>query len=313
MRRSPCEVYIKYLILAEHNYTNADIKGILESLELDFVSDMYVTRLRGLFTDRPEQFRPRDRTHATSYKYIAKHGLLSVFHPDEDTTAAFEILDHSKAKSTLEGLFINRMPPFLIAAKLEKQGVTISPGALLRYRYLFWQTDNIDTIAMKTLLRARYKDLPKSDLYLDPRWVAVMSGQSPISSMITQVAAGIMPYTVDMKELMRRNHHMAALRLGQELEQGGMGYDQRAANLSHTVRALEEFKDKYDRPEENLLNSMNKVQVQQDYRVLPMIRELSGGSHTTELNKDPAPIVEDGEGPNATTQVEEEDADESVE
>lgn len=315
MRRSPCEVYIKYLILAEHNYNNASIEGIIRSLDLDFVSNMYVDQLRGLFMDRPQQFRPRDRTHVDSYKYVARHGLLSLFHMDADTVASFELLDHGRAKTMIETLFLNRMPPYLIAARVEKSfGITVTPSVIMRYRYLFWQTDNIDTIGMKTLLRARYKDLPKSDLYMDPRWVALMMGQSPISSMITQLAAGIIPVSVNIKEVMRRNHELAALRLGQELEQGTMGYDARATNLSNAFRILEEFKEKYDRPEENLLKSMDKIQVQQDYRALPMVRDLTGGEHTTELNKDPAPAVEGGEGPSATTAVEEEEEDdESVE
>lgn len=312
MRRSPCETYIKYLILAEHNYSNREIEAILESLDLDFISEAYVTRLRGLFTDRPEHFRPRDRTHADSFKYLAKHNLLSLFHPDADTVASFELLDHGRAKAMLEALMINRMPPYLIVSRLEKSyGITVSSSAISRYRFLFWQTETIDVIGMKTILRARYKNLPKSDLYMDPRWIALLSGQSPISSMITQIAAGVIPASVDVKELMRRNHTMALLRLGQELEQGGLGYDQRAANAIQVFRGLDDLKERYDRPEENLLKSMDKIQVQQDYRALPMVRDLSGGEHTTELNKDPLPVVEEVESP-ATATAEEED-DESVE
>jgi len=306
-------VYLKYLILAESRYTNDQIKGIIQSLDLDFVSDAYVDRLRGLVADKPEHFRPRDRAHADSFKFIAKHGLLNLFHPDGDTLGAFELLDHGKAKATLEAVFINRMPPYLIASRLEKSyGISAPVTVVNRYRYLFWQTETIDTIGLKTLLRARYNHLPKADLYMDPRWVAVMSGQSPISSMITQVAAGIIPSSIDVKEIMRRNHVMAVLRLGQELEQGSIGYDQRAANVSNTVRVLEEFNEKYDRPEENLLKSMNKVQVQHDYRVLPMIRDLSHGDHTTELNKDPAPAVEEVSGPQEA-EAEEEESNEPVE
>ena len=216
LRRSPCEVYIKYLLLSEERYTNEQIIDMLVDANLDYLNQNYLNKLRQKLIP-PEPFRPRDPRHTPSQKFLLREGLFSLFDRQEEkiNAFAFSILDRPRAKEFVEALLISGTPPAAIAKRLFTMGVPRCPTAAVeRYRYLFWNLSLIDSVDVKHLLHLRSQQVPsglrgeerdaflaaaKKASYHDPRMMAAQLPQSPAAALLVQAKMGLPVGKGDLK------------------------------------------------------------------------------------------------------------------
>jgi len=280
--RSPCEVYTKYLILSGHD--NQAIKNILVSYGLDWLSNEYVDRLRVGLSDRPEVFRPRDRAHEPTLQFLVRHGVYDIFFPDRDTSLAFDFIERPSVKVAIEASLINMMPYEAVASSVQSLlKFHATPTAVRRYAQFFWDLSLVDVSGVKLLLLERGKNVPKSVVYTDPRWVAAHMPKTPTGAMLTQMRMGLAPTRIDTAMLLRRSIELIALRMNEALETGTLGSDQVTNNLSNSLRMLQEISQAMSKPEEGLASQLSKVAVRTETSTVPMIESVTGGNHTTEL------------------------------
>lgn len=309
IRHSPCELYLKYLILDDAGHTNQAIRDLLTALGLDDIGDAYLGRLREHLDSRPEVFQPRDKTHVPSMRFVLEAGVYDLFFPQEDVGVAFDILDSPRAKEFIETTLLSGAPMGPIALHLQKYHhiPKATESAVHKYKFFFWNTDLLDQTEMKAIIRLRYmRDADSDDeeqalhgralskgIYTDPRWIAAGMPQSPLSALLSQIAMGQMPSNVDLAEILKRGEVIANLRMVEELFFRAPGYDLRALNLSSTSRVIKELQESKARPEDDLRAQLELIRLRTDDSVLPHVAAISGGRHTADLialpaSKDPS-------------------------
>ncbi len=101
IRRSPAEVYLKYLILHPKRFQDSGILEACEYAQLDGVNARYISRLRGQLPV-PKDFAPFDKNHWPSQSFLIKQGLHSIFFPDSHGKKAFELLKLARIKEFIE-------------------------------------------------------------------------------------------------------------------------------------------------------------------------------------------------------------------
>ena len=123
IRHSPCEVYIKYLLSHVGGYGDEDVIQILRLKQLDFIGPSYLQRLRSDLLV-PTTFRPHDRRHRPSARFLSTHQLHYLYHPDGAMEIARKVLHNPRAKEAMETMLITADPPALIADSMTSLGAS---------------------------------------------------------------------------------------------------------------------------------------------------------------------------------------------
>lgn len=298
--RSPCEFYIKYLIVHPDKYSNEAIGKVLDELGLDFISDAYVTSLRERHPP-PNPFYPRERRHNASFRYILRHGLYEIFIPSDDMRAAVRILEMARAKEFVESMLLAHAPPAAIAAKVTKQrGVTCKAKAIELYKHYFWNIDLLDSTQFRALLNYRQETVgsegekaskeekaqhraAKKAGYMDPRKLAADLPYSPITALITQMRMGTMPNRAELAAILQQAQVVSALRAAEAAYYGSDQDSHRAANFAIVSKTMTDILERVVKPDENLNEELRKIGLRTDSRAMPTIFQLSDGKHTVDL------------------------------
>jgi len=151
IRRSPAEVYIKYLILHPRKYSNEDIKEILDYVQLDYIGDWYVDKLRGELRP-PNPFYPFDRRHKLSRRFLLTNGLIWIFHPDPPGLKAFKILEKPRVKEFVESMVTVGAPSVAIAASVTRtRNFPCDARTIDRYNDFFWNVELVDSTELRAV------------------------------------------------------------------------------------------------------------------------------------------------------------------
>jgi hypothetical protein len=296
LRHSPCETYIKYLIIEGHN--NATIKMMLQTVDLDYLTDTYTDRLRRDLQDVPSGFNPRSRTHIPSLRYIVQHGVMDLFHTTPDVGRAFDLLESARCKEFVESSFAGGAPVRAIIHELcgrfNYPDITVS--ALLKYHQFFWNMNLLDTSGVKAIIYMRFSrdsegsgdvkfagDALKKQLYSDSRWVAASLPHTPYSAMVSQIAAGFMPANLDLQVLMAQTEMMLQIRLFEEVAARRPEFDRRIMNITIALRNVQELQQSKSKPEDALRNKLEQIKMRVDTNALPLAHSISGGHHTADI------------------------------
>ena len=304
IKNSPCDAYIKYLILDDAGHSNATIRGFLEGQSLDYLGDAHLNMLRAELSGVPECFQPRNRRHAASFEYVRAAGVLELFQTTPDMAGTFEILDKPRAKEFIETAIITGAPANAIAEQLHRYyGVPrATPLDVVRYRWFYWNMDLVDSTDLRGIIKLRYaRDKESSNaetklhgkvlssaMYSDPRWIVANMPRSPISAFLGQVSLGMMPSKIDLEVVLAQTRIMTLLRAHEESFSRMPESDRRLLNLLTSAKILEEFSKQRDRPEENLRKELEAIQLRTDTVKMPYVLTVSGGQHTADLAALPA-------------------------
>jgi hypothetical protein len=307
IRRSPCEFYIKYLIVGGHN--NSSIRSLLEAIELDYVSDSYVEGLRDQLHP-PEPFYPRDLRHRASRDFLVREGLYDMFLFDPDVRRAFDILESARAKEFIETMLLVYGPPLAIA-----QGLSVRYGisgcdiqTVQKYGHYFFNIGLVDSTEIRALLRLRLENVSNSPdplvkaqysallhaSYTDARRTAAALPHSPLSALIAQIQMGFAPKDIDIRKIMDMSENMTHLRLAEALMSNSKDFDRKAFNLATTARILQEIRESKIKPEEELRQQLESVSMKTEAGPVMMVHDLTKGRHTVDLAALPASKEEHG-------------------
>lgn len=154
IRRSPCELYIKFLAVHPDNYNDDAIRDCVRGQQLDYLGHEYLHRLRKKLRV-PVPFYPNNRLHEPSRKFLLRHRIFGFFHPDDDALASHQLLQKPRAKELIETMTIAGEPPALISHRLRHVGITTTVRAVKRYCSFYWDLSLVDSTELRALLRMR--------------------------------------------------------------------------------------------------------------------------------------------------------------
>lgn len=300
IRRSPAERYIRYLLLDNLGRSDTDVRDLVRNMGLDPLTTRYIQQVRSTVErDMPAPFHPRRRTHAESLRFTRSLEVYDLFLPDQDTITAFEILDSAPLKLFIEFALLLHAPFSATAEQLVRQFNfrQATETAVRKYHQFFFDLTFIDASESRALLDARFAhDLDSQDpetkklaasiyrsRFSDPRWVATKLPHNAASVMLAQTRIGIMPPDYDEGALLHDLRKLVMLRMYETVSVAGPDYDRVYLNLQTGLRMTVEMQVANMKPEESLRSQMEKVRLKPETSAVPVIHQLTGGHHTTDL------------------------------
>jgi hypothetical protein len=299
IRRSPAELYIKYLLLHPRQYTDEQITEILKFAQLDVLGGWYLERLRGNLHP-PEPFHPFDATHASSCKYLLLNGLKALFHPDRSGKKAFEILERPRIKEFVEAMISVNAPHAAISGAVSKQyKFDCTVEVIDRYRAFFWNVELLDSTELRAIIQLRVDSLEedsnpevrkqhaavKRAFYKDARKTAADMPFSPMSALSAQMRMGITPSLLDLAKVIEQSRRVTAVRVYEAVTNNDRGDSTRALDFASVLEKLTNTLEMVVKPDENLRKELNAIAMRTDDARIPTIHQLSHGRHTAEVAK----------------------------
>jgi len=301
IRRTPCEFYLKYLIVHPDKLADTQIQEKLQELGLDDLGDYYIKKLREKLKP-PSPFYPADQYHARSQRFLIKEGIQCLFLHDEDAMTALRILDLPRHKEFVEAMVMAYAPFDAIADSLSRhKRFKCRPKAIELFKQYFWNIDLLDSVQMRALIDIRASSAAfhadervkgqsgplKKAYYSDPRRLISQLPYSPMSAVMAQMKMGLMPAKVNLTKVVERTREAAALGAYEAISAGGPRDSQRARDLSEVVRAMTDVLETIVRPDENLREELSRIALRTDEGTIPYIHQLSSGQHTVEMQPVP--------------------------
>lgn len=300
IRRSPCEYYLKFLLIHPDKYTNDRIKAVIRRQQLDWIGEEYLEDLRATCVP-PEPFRPNDPTHTKSQRFLIAEGLRYLFHTDQHMKVAQLILQRPKAKEFAESMLLSGAPTSAIAYALNQKGLKATAEGVTRYRHYFFNVDLLDSTEMRAAILLRSDPVAqgvdmhdpesaarasavKKAAWSDPRKVASELPSTPMAALIAQIKLGIMPNNLDVARVLESARAVASLR-ALELATNGEARDadKRAINYMMVARIATEVLEQVVKPDEVMRQQLSSILLQTEQQPVPSIKELSAGNHTVDM------------------------------
>jgi hypothetical protein len=305
IRRSPCEVYIKYLLLHPDGYGDVDIIDLLRLKQLDFLGVGYLQRLRrGL--KPPKTFRPFDRFHKVSSRYLQENQVYYLFHPDAAMERALALLEDPQMKELIESMLITEDPEPLIVYRVQSAGRKCTERAVERYRFNFFNPTLVDGTELRALLRYRVDFMdPNGDMYdeqmrqalqksthRDSRRIVAAQPTKSLGSLLNQMRMGFLPSQLQLQKLMEAARAAALAQIDAAALAGGGTSAQEARDFATTAKLISEMLQDVGGTDAELTRDLQKLALQTESAPVPSVFELTGGDHTVDLLPAPAQEVE---------------------
>jgi len=297
IRRSPCEYYIKYLLVHPDGYSVEDIETTLREHQLDFPGEIVVRRMRERLKT-PPIFRPHDSRHQPTFRFLIQEGIYYLFHPDKHMKAAIYLLRRARAKELVEAMTLSGDPPTFIVHRLKKMGFDFSEADLKKYLCFFWNLELVDRMEVGALLhmridamladgddvvsRARHKALKRA-AYNDPRMAAINSPVSPFAGVLNQMRYGFRPDRIDVVELLETAKEIATIRVVEESMARGPNAAQNTRDFSTALQNLHTLTDSVGSPDADLQRNIMNLMLKTDGKEVPYVHELTEGDHTVDV------------------------------
>lgn len=308
IRRSPCERYIKYLLVHPDGYSTDAVRDIIRGHGLDYPSDDYVERLRKKVRQfLPVPFRPTDTGHSRSRRFISKEQIYGFFIPDKSSLVAHKLLEQSRAKEVIEAMSLAGESPAFISHRVKMLGLRCTPEAIDRYFHYYWDLNLVDSTEVRALLKLRVEYLPfgrggmeasrdqllqytvlKNASYKDPRRMLTEMPVTPVAGMLGQMRLGLMPGRVDLARIAEAGRAAAAGRVLEAMILGGPQDAARARDYATVATLMTELIEKIGSPDVALQKELQKLSIATEDGPIPHVAELPpGDTFTLDLQKHP--------------------------
>lgn len=145
--RSPCEFYIKYILVKEEEISNKQLILRLHRQRVILPPDEeeYIESLRLELDDEPDTFVPDNLRHGPSQEYLHRHGLWTIWHSDRAMDDARKMFENRVMRSAMNALTVcSYPPPHIISLLSYKYGITCFEAMISDYRHYFWNTSILE-------------------------------------------------------------------------------------------------------------------------------------------------------------------------
>ena len=295
--RSPAELYVKYLLCHPDKYSTEAIRKCLEELDIFYLGDDYLNSLK-LRMVVPDPFRPQDKYHQKSHRFIIAENIRSLFLPTHDTRLAIKLLEKPRIKEFVETMLLSHAPSAAIAARVQVMGTLATTGAIEEYKKYFWNIDLLTATQFRTLITMEFdqnigdndsaqtkskKKAMKKASYLDSRKLAAELPNSPITALMAQMRMGVMPNKMELGAVVQAAQAMGSLKVLEAIMFGSPQDSDRALKYSIVVKNMTEVLDSVVKPDEHLREQLQAIALRTETAQVPSIHELSGGKHTVDV------------------------------
>lgn len=297
IRRSPCELYIKYLLCHPDGYSLSAVKDIVVGQDLDYPSDVYVQGLiRRLRI--PVPFYPSNVVHHRTTRFLKAEQIFAFFHPDKPAEEAHRLLQTPRAKETIETMTLAGDAPALIAHRIRRIGVPATAEGVRRYCSFYWNLNLVDSTEAHALLRMRVERTmdpvvpgvePTPDQmmqhlalnkakYRDPRRLAAEIPNSPMASLMNQLRLGILPTQVELGRLLAATRMAAICRANEVVYAQSPTDAARGRDFMLMAKMATELIAEIGSPDTELQRDLQQLLLETDQGQVPHIRELQEGN-----------------------------------
>ncbi len=306
IRRSPAENYFRYLVVHPNCFDDLYIQTIATELKLDYLGHWYTQNLRSRL-QAPKPFYPEDDTHAASYRFLLREGLLNAFIPDAGYKEALRILAKPRWREVVESMLLAGAPVEDVAraVRVRLHG-TVGPKGVQAYRYWFWNIDLLESMEMRALLEMRnsghLSGAPgepspniqylaiRSMRHTDPRAVAARLPSTPLAGLLSQLELGAVPQKINISEVIDKTMEAALLRTYGAVMAGGPMGVQMGQGFAVIADIMGRLRETVSDPEESMRDQLKRISMATTAKKVPSIQQLSGGNHTTNVMAEPVEV-----------------------
>ena len=136
----PAHYYARYLVLLLDD-PRKELNPALELCGLVGMDKLQLELAVSDMTNHPPDFRPWDRQHAPSVKWLRQRRVYSLFHQDSAAEGMSSILAHRRMRETIERMLIGNVSHAEISFQLRGLGYSVEEAAVADFRHFFWNTE----------------------------------------------------------------------------------------------------------------------------------------------------------------------------
>jgi hypothetical protein len=300
IRLSPCEQYLKYLVVHPNRLTNDQIEQMVKAQELDYIGKPHLEHLRATCTP-PNPFYPERADHAMSTRFLLREKLEVIFRPDRDMSLATQLLEQPRAKELIESMLIAGSNSQWIYASLKRMGIKATVQAVDYYRFYYFNLDHINPDQLRAFMLARtampVTDDPHEQMLNEYYRHSILQGErvqmanmaiTPYAGMLSLMRRGLLPANVEIPRLAAATRLTAMIKTDEAMMAGKSA---QSRDYSFVVKVMSEVMQETGEVEEGLQEGLTKLILKTDQKRIPNIKELSDGHHTVDLQ----PIDAEGE------------------
>ncbi len=292
IRRSPCELYIKSLLVHPDNYSLEALRAIVVGQDLDYPSDDYVESLRDQMR-KPRPFYPENKLHLSSVRFLRKERIIGFYHPDKISKKAHALLQDAHSKELIETMSLVGDSPEFIAHRVRLLGSPCDPTVLQQYYGFYWNLRLVDSTEINALLRMRpmrvldaddavgptrdqvlQSDAIRRAAYQDPRRMAAQRPHSPMASLMNQLRMGLMPSQVELARLLSATRLGAIARADEAIHNGSRQDAAAARDYVFTAKLITEMIADIGSPDMELQRDLQQLMLETESERLPNMAQL---------------------------------------
>lgn len=296
VRRSPCELYLKYLIVRHERFTDEQIKDICRLQQLDVLGSFYLQALRKE-TVPPVPFYPENTRHKPSFRFLLSQGLLSLFQPDVHMQTATKLLGHPRSKEIIESLLISQSPVSWITAALTRDGHEATAASIQQYKFHYFNVDLVDATELRAILRLRMQEGSSStdpevarvsaayekSAWKDQRIAAVNAPITPLASLTNAMRLGFLPDPAGLPRLLATSRMLGVVRMTEAMMANSQDSAVQASYYASVVKVAHDVLESTGDPAEDFHTRLASLTVKTDEAEVPLLETISGGAHTSEM------------------------------
>jgi hypothetical protein len=296
VRRSPAELYLKYLIVRHDKYNDKQVVEVARAQGLDALGAFYIRNLRRSLVT-PVPFYPENRQHKPSFRFLMAKDLFRFYCPDRHMEVALRLFGQPRAKELIETMVLSKTPASWIVSALSREGIKATGEAITHFRAAFFNVDLVDELEMRTLLRLRFQASGTSSdpefarleaAYEKEAWCdsRVSAANAPIRSLSTVMSAirlGMLPSNADFSKVMTATRFVAAIRALEAATRNGRDDHERSQSYMSVTATANTVLESVGSPEEDLQSKLLNIQLRTEEGELPLLEDVSQGLHTAEL------------------------------
>jgi len=300
-KRSPCEYYLKYLVVHPDRLTDDDIGKLVRAQQLDYIGPTYLGQLRARCKP-PNPFYPEKKSHRQSTRFLLKEKLDTIFRPDQDMFRAMRFLDEARAKELIEAMALAGSTTQWIHVSLKRMGFDSTGQAVEYYLFYYFNLGLVDREELQAFMMNRaYQpvSMDPGEQRLNECYArAVSRGErlqaanmpvTPYAGLLSLLRRGIMPSNVQISRIVSATRLTATIKADEALLEGKSGMSR---DYAIVAKAMSEILQETGEVEEGLQEGLSRLVLKTDERRLPNVKQLSGGHHTLDLQP---PIETEGE------------------
>lgn len=296
VRRSPAELYLKYLIVRHESSSDKQIADIARAQHLDPLGAFYIARLRRDVVT-PVPFYPENKQHKASFRFLMAKGLFAFFWPNQHVTTALNLLKHPQAKELIEQMLLSRSPVNWIVGALQREGYRASDKAVVYYKSFFFNVDLVDDLEMRTLLRLRFQATQSAtdpdvarmeaayekEAWSDPRTAVAAAPIRSLATLMTSVRMGLLPDNASLAKVLATARYVTVVRSIEAAVRNGQYDAERSQAYMSVAAAANTILESVGSPEEDFQSKLSSIRLQTEEGELPMLEDVSRGIHTDDI------------------------------